>query len=75
MEAEARARSERIAHLEDRLGRLPDEEALLRRTAEQASRLSPERMDRLTRAPGREASFGLRREVGRLLERDRGLER
>ena len=41
MEAEARARSERIAHLEDRLGRLPDEEALLRRTAEQASRLSP----------------------------------
>ena len=40
METEARARAERIAHLEDRLGRLPDEEALLRRTAERASGLS-----------------------------------
>ncbi len=75
MEAEARARSERITHLERQLGRFPDDRDLLRRTAERASRLSPERMTRLMRTLGREASFELRREVGRLLERDRGLER
>ena len=75
METEARARSERIADLERHLGRLPDEEALLRRTAQRASELSLERMERLTRALGREASFGLKREIRRLLERDRGLER
>ncbi len=75
LEAEVRARSERIERLEHHLGRLPDEETLLRRTAERASGLSPEKMKRLTRALGREASFELRREIGRLLERDRGLER
>lgn len=37
MEAEACVRPERIAHLEPHLGRLPDEEALLRRTAEHAA--------------------------------------
>ena len=75
MEAEARARSERIARLERHLDRLPDENALLRHTAHRASGLSPEKMKQLTRALGREASFGLRREIRRLLERDRGLER
>ncbi len=75
MKTKARVRSERIAHLEHHLDRLPDEGALLHRTAERASKLSPERMDRLMRALGREASFELRREIGRLLERDRGLER
>ncbi len=75
METEARVRAERIERLEHHLDRLPDEEALLRRTAERASGLSPERMKRLTRALGRETSFGLRREINRLLERDRGLER
>lgn len=75
MEAEVRARSERIADLEHHLDRLPDEGALLRRTAQRASELSPERMKQLTRGLGRETSFGLKREIRRLLERDRGLER
>lgn len=75
MEAEARARSERIERLERHACRLPDEDTLLRRAAERASELSPERMNRLTRALSREASFDLRREIRRGLERDRGLER
>ena len=75
METEARARSGRIERVEHHLRRLPDENTLLHRTAERASELSPERMDRLTRVLGREASFELRREIKRLLERDRGLER
>ena len=73
MEAEACGRSERIAHMQRHLGRLPDEEALLRRTAAHASELSSEKRKQLTRALGREASFGLKREIRRLLERDRGL--
>jgi len=50
MEAEERERAERIERMEHHLSRLPEEVALLRRTAERASGLSPERMDRLTRA-------------------------
>ena len=68
-EAEARARSAWIARLRHQLDRLPDEKTLLRRTAERAPGLSSERMERLMRALGREASFELRREVRRTLER------